>query len=55
MSNQVELRKMLSDLLDLDSGLSEWEIEFIESMTKRDYVFTFSMADKIEELWNKHF
>jgi len=55
MRSQADLQEMLLDLLNLDSGLSEWEVNFIDDMSKRADLFTPNMANKIEELWNKHF
>ena len=55
MKSQADLQEMLLGLLNLDSGLSEWEVNFIENMSKRTEDFTPNMANKIEELWGKHF
>jgi len=55
MRNQADLQEMLLDLLNLSSGLSEWEVKFIDDMSNRTDNFTENMANKIEELWNKHF
>ncbi len=55
MSDQKELRKMLKDLLNLESGLSDWEIEFIDSLNNWVNDFTPKQINKIEALWGKHF
>jgi len=56
--DKTELSKMLKDLLNLERGLTDWEVEFIEAMSKRaktSKAFSPSMSDKIEQLWYKHF
>lgn len=32
--NQAHHVKMLDELLELESGLSEWEVEFVESLNR---------------------
>lgn len=46
---------MLKDLLGLEAGLTEWEVDFIEDLSHRKAAFKEGQAKKIEELWNKHF
>jgi hypothetical protein len=53
--SEVELRKMLKDLLGLEAGLTEWEVNFIEDLSHRKKAFSKGQAEKIEQVWNKHF
>lgn len=56
-----KLREQLSgevqDLLDVGDGLSAWEINFIESMSKKledNQWLSDKMIDKIREIWDEH-
>ena len=51
--DQNELRKMLKDLLNVESGLSDWEVNFIDSLSKRAVYLNFSPKESaiIERLW----
>lgn len=58
-----KLTSMLNNLLAVESGLSSWELEFIESLdAKRDddndmlyeTLLTERQQDKLRELWEKH-
>ena len=53
MMNHLELQGMLKDLLSLEEGLTEWEVNFVDDMSSRQY-FTLKMTNKIKELYNKH-
>lgn len=55
MREQKEYRTMLKNLLELDEGLSAWEIDFIENMNHWQGDFRENQANKIEALWDKHF
>ncbi len=46
-------RDMLRELTQVESGLSEWEVEFIESLCKWDGTFTPKQADKIEAIYDR--
>ena len=47
-----ELEKMVSELLEVESGLSSWEMDFIENMDgKRN--FSEKQSDKIKAIWSK--
>jgi len=52
---QKDLRNMLRELLDLDEGLSKWEMDFIDSLNNWEGNFTFKQADKLEEVRGRHF
>ena len=46
---------MLKDLLALEAGLTEWEVNFIEDLSHRKAAFTEKQGAKLEAVWNKHF
>ncbi len=52
---QVKAQDLLEELLDLDSGLSSWEIEFIESLDEWDGMFTQAQFAKLKEVHERHF
>jgi len=45
--SQPDLRDMLSELLGIGEGLSDWEIDFIESLRRWE-------GDFLERCWNKY-
>ena len=47
------LREMIRELCEVESGLSQWEVDFVEEMSHRD-TFTARQAAKIEELFDKY-
>jgi hypothetical protein len=51
--NQRELRQMLDDLLALDEGLTNWEMDFIDSLHNWKGCFTEKQADRLSAIWNK--
>ena len=48
----------IQDLLDLDEGLSEWEVEFVESIYQtfeiREFGLTDRQIEKVHDLWDRH-
>jgi hypothetical protein len=50
-----EERDMLEECLEADSGLTGWEIDFIEDMSNRDsdYELTEKQHDKLRDIWEK--
>ncbi len=49
----------LGDLLDVDDGLSDYELGFVESMSLNcdqyeNYIPTAKQKAKIAEIWDKH-
>lgn len=46
---------MLDDLLAVEDGLSEWEVEFIDSLDRnRDVDLSDKQADKLKQLHERH-
>ncbi len=48
-----KLKEKLGELLDKDSGLSTWVIEFIERLSKWGRNFTKVQASKLEQIWEE--
>lgn len=51
-------QEMLDELLELESGLSEWEIGFIDNMAvqlERKQKLTLKQHDKLKEIWRKRY
>ena len=46
-------REMLHDLLGLSEGLSQWEVEFIEDVSRRDGPLTAGQVEKITEIYEE--
>lgn len=45
---------LLDDLLSLESGLSSWEMDFIEALNSvRDGMITESQYEKLLEIWER--
>ena len=53
-TDQKMLRGMLSDLLDVETGLSDWEVGFIENLGNWEGDFTDAQSAALEKTWNKH-
>lgn len=53
-ARQLQLQQMVRALCDIDSGLSAWEVDFVETMSHRDGDFTPRQAEKIEELFDRY-
>lgn len=47
------LEAMLEELLALEEGLTEWEANFVESLSREGGDFTPAQAAKLEEIWNR--
>lgn len=47
--------KMLDDLLEVEAGLTGWEMDFLESLdrTCREHNLTEKQADRLKLLWEK--
>jgi len=52
--SQAQLRDMLTDLLNTEEGLSDWEMGFTESLSRWRGDFTEAQATSLERCWNKH-
>ena len=48
-----ELSNMLDELLDLEEGLSDWEIDFIEKLSNWDGNFTTGQSKMLESLYKE--
>lgn len=44
----------MSELCELDEGLSPWEVTFIDDMSKWKGDYTSRQAEKIEDVYQKH-
>jgi hypothetical protein len=51
---QSRAREHLDELLALDSGLSDWEVNFIESVSHRDDNLTEKQINIIYEIYERH-
>ena len=52
--NQSDYRSMLEELLELDEGLSSFEMEFIDSLSYWDGDFTENQVKTLKKIWNRH-
>ena len=51
---QQELEGIVGELFDMDSGLTDWEIDFLDDIsTNWNSNFTHGQADKIREIYKK--
>ena len=53
-SEMEELAELLDELLDLDHGLSNWEMEFIQNLSEWDGCFTEPQVDTLRKLHERH-
>lgn len=45
---------MLDELLELEDGLSDWEVEFIDRLShQRDRSLTDGQASKLQQIWDE--
>lgn len=52
MSDEQEAR--LDDLLDAESGLTGWELDFVDDLDRlRDRALTTAQADKLAQVWDR--
>ncbi len=49
-SKMPELRSILKDLLNLEEGLTAWEIEFLDKLNNWTGNFTVPQADTLEKI-----
>lgn len=52
---QALAMELLQEMLDLDSGLTSWEIEFIESLDDWEGMFTEAQYEKLKEVHERHY
>jgi len=51
VAQRVETEKMLEDLLDLEEGLTDWEVCFVEDVSRRPpSEWTARQRQKIEQI-----
>jgi hypothetical protein len=51
--NFKELREMVQEMLAADDkGFNDWEINFLDDMSKKD-IFTENQANKIEQIYKR--
>jgi hypothetical protein len=51
---------MLRELIDVDAGLTGWEMDFLDSLCGQgylddDHLITEKQANKLEQIWNRIF
>lgn len=51
---QLSARDHLKDLLALDHGLTDWEVEFIENVNQWSGPLTVKQMACIMKIWDKH-
>ncbi len=51
--NIKDQRQMLQELLEVESGLTEKEIEFLDSLTNWEGRFTDKQEAWLKRIWNK--
>ena len=44
---------LLTELVNIKSGLSEWEVDFVESLSHWEGPFTTKQADTLEKLYGR--
>jgi hypothetical protein len=50
---EIEWRKMLKELLDVEDGLSNWEIDFLDSLNNRMQPLTDKQGATLEKIYQK--
>lgn len=52
----VNIQEMIQALCDLEEGLSDWEVNFVEDMSKKPsgYYFTAKQTAAIKKLYEEH-
>ncbi len=58
--NDDSFFSMLDELLEVEEGLTQWECDFIEDLSRhREEILNFrpssAQADKLQEIWTKMF
>jgi len=46
-------RDMLDSLLDLDCGLTQWEVDFLESLSEWEGDFTEKQAETLQRIYDR--
>ena len=47
-----EQRGMIDELLEVESGLTNWEVDFLESIDRRDFL-TPAQDRKLRQIWDE--
>jgi hypothetical protein len=55
IKEQNEANELLQEMLDLDHGLSSWEIGFIQTLDEWEGHFTYGQYVKLKEVHARHF
>jgi len=51
----VTINEMVEDLCEVESGLTDWEVQFVEGMARLDECFMSpSQVEKVKELHEYH-
>jgi len=50
-----QYRDLLQELLDLEDGLRDWEVEFIDSLSNWKSTFTKKQAATLEKIYERVF
>jgi len=53
MNQSNTYQQMIDDLLDLEEGLNDWEVEFVDSISQQTYLLTARQRDKLVRVWNE--
>ena len=51
------IKNEITDLLDVSSGLTDWEVSFVEDIFRElsyNKILSFKQVTKVHELWDKH-
>jgi len=55
----VDYQNMLKELLEVESGLSAWEMDFLDSLVSQGFLgrtdFSEKQRDKLEQIWGRIF
>jgi hypothetical protein len=51
--HQKEAREHLADVLELDEGLTQWEVDFIENLSNWEGDLTPKQIATINKIWEK--
>lgn len=53
-AENTRARQVLDDLLETDSGMNGWELDFIEDMDeRRDHNWSPAQIDKLDQIYGK--
>lgn len=52
-NKQKEYKECLKALLEIESGLNDWELSFIESLAQQE-TFSTKQGKKVIEIYDKH-